>query len=342
MSKRTSRRARGLMVKDIQQRLSDDNPPLDPDLENYLVSYTPRSIPSDVWEQIRPLVLSTMRRAKIRGQGNTFGKKVRLVSTFFAWAVQHGYPCDIDVLLTDAAIEEFVRRGCNHVTSGSRASYKSDLRSVLRAAGSELDQAHKLHRISSRSVKPPYFRQECDLLLATINYQPRQDNRQRLQACIALGLGAGIDSQDLLEVRAGDITDHGSEGIEIRVRGVAPRTVWLLHEYEDLLRVGISGMGPRTFVVSGKASVSRNAVNKLYSQVVHTGRRPPKFEQARMRNTWLLRLLEAPIPLGLVMQAAGLTTARTLADLVTYVRQEHHPITIPNTIKETNNHVHTT
>lgn len=334
MTSRVSRRARSRMVKQIQDQLNTENPPLPAELEHYLTSYRPRSIELDVWRRIRPLVLSTMRRAKVRGKGNTFQKKVRLVSYYFSWAIQNGHPCDRDALLTGRVIEDYIRRGCSHITSGSRASYRSDLRSVMRAAGSELDQARRFNRIPARNVHAPYSPAECQQLISTVNYQPRQGNRQRLQACIALGLGAGIDSADLLALRAGDITDHGRDGIEIHVRGRAPRQVWLLHEFEDLLRVGIRGLGPRTFVVSGKGTAGRNSVNKLYGQVVHTGRRPPQFEQGRMRNTWLLRLLEAPIPLGLVMQVAGLQSARTLTDLVTFVSETHHPITIPTTMKE--------
>ena len=60
-----------------------------------------------------------------------------------------------------------------------------------------------------------------------------------------------------------------------------------------------------------------------------------------MRNTWLLRLLEAPIPLRLVMQVAGLQSARTLTDLVTYVTESHQSSEVPNIIKETSSHVHT-
>ena len=38
MTRRTSRRARGLMVKEIQKKLSLDNPPLPAQLEKYLTS----------------------------------------------------------------------------------------------------------------------------------------------------------------------------------------------------------------------------------------------------------------------------------------------------------------
>ena len=334
MTRRTSRRARGLMVKEIQKKLSLDNPPLPAQLEKYLTSYQPRSINPSVWEVIEPLVASTMRRAKVRGKGTTFEKKVRLVSYFFAWAVQNGYTSERDALLNEQVIGDYIRHGCKHVSAGSKSSYRSDLRSVMRAAGSELDQAHRFQRIASRTVRAPYTVEECSQLINTINYQPRYGNRRRLQACSALGLGAGIDSADLMEMRAGDITDHGEDGIEIRVRGRMPRTVWQLHEYEEILRTGIQGLGPRTLVLTGTSLASKNSVNKLNSQIVHTGRHPLKLEQARIRNTWLLRLLQAPVPLGLVMQVAGLKSARTLADLVTYVSETQEKIDIRTLIKE--------
>jgi hypothetical protein len=338
---RSSRRARGLIVKQVQAELDDRYPPLSPELEQKLERYSPRSIDHDTWSQIRPSIVSIMRQAKVKGPGVTFDKKMRLLSYYFTWAVHHGYPCDRESLLNDQAIEDYIRRGCRNISPGSRSSYRSDLRSLKRAAGSELDRSHQFNRISARNVRAPYTDVEVSELLNTINYQPRFENRSRLQVAIALGLGAGIDSADLREVRAGDITDHGHNGIEIEVRGTTPRHVWLLHDYEEMLRSGLRHMGPRTRVVTGTSKIHKNSVNILYQQIVHTGRRPPKFEQARMRNTWLIRLLQAPIPLALVMQAAGLKSARTLTDLVTYVNEWHHQREIPNLIKEMENHVHT-
>lgn len=42
------------------------------------------------------------------------------------------------------------------------------------------------------------------------------------------------------------------------------------------------------------------------------------IEVNRLRSTWLLSLLCAPIPLASVMAMAGLTSARTLGDLIAY------------------------
>lgn len=340
---RLSRRARGMLVRQFQSELNSTPAPLSAEFERQLEQYSPRSIDADTWDTIRPLVVSTMRQANVSGPGNTFDKKIRRVSYYFAWAIRHGYACDLPSLLNSQAIEDYIRRGCRHISSGSRTSYRSDLRSVCRSAGSELDRSHNFNRIAARNVRAPYTLAEQQQLLTTINYQPRYENRNRLQVALALGLGAGIDSADLLEVRAGDIRDHQGDGIEVAVRGNIPRRVWLLHDFEDMIRMGLHGMGPRTYVVTGTSKVNKNSVNKLYSQVVHTGRNAPKIEQARLRNTWLIRLLQAPLPLALVMQAAGLKSGRTLADLVTYVSEWHHPQQqqIPTIVKQRENHVHT-
>lgn len=256
---RLSRRARGMLVRQIQAELNSLPTPLPEEFERRLERYTPRLIDAETWSGIRPLVLSTMRQANVSGPGNTFDKKLRLVSYYFAWAVHHGYTCDLPSLLNAQAIEDYIRRGCKHISSGSRASYRSDLRSVCRSAGSELDRSHNFNRIAARNVRPPYTLDEQQQLLTTINYQPRFENRGRLQVALALGLGAGLDSADLREVRAGDILDHGNDGIEVSVRGTVPRTVWLLHDYEGLLRIGLNGMGPRTYVVTGTSKINKNS-----------------------------------------------------------------------------------
>ena len=46
---------------------------------------------------------------------------------------------------------------------------------------------------------------------------------------------------------------------------------------------------------------------------------PGRIEQSRLRATWLARLMTAAVPLQVVLTAAGLRSARTLADLLPHL-----------------------
>lgn len=283
-------------------------------LDEYLSSH--RSTPN--WNEVRDLVFDTMSRCG--GESDIFFKrKTRIVLQYFIWASEQGYKLNRNTLFTTSAIEDFTRRGLPQLVESSRTNYRSELRSVARKVAAEAYTTPFIKRIPHELVRPPYSASEIQSILFTIRYQPSEERRRRLMAAVSLGLGAGINANELLELRRRDIRDYENDGIEIRVPGKNPRTVWLLNEYERDLRDGISELSPRSLVAVGKEKSGRNAVNLLYSGVFQSGSDVIKIEQVRLRNTWLIRLLEAPIPLALVMQVAGLSSARSLTDLVLYV-----------------------
>jgi hypothetical protein len=45
---------------------------------------------------------------------------------------------------------------------------------------------------------------------------------------------------------------------------------------------------------------------------------PVDIEASRLRNTWLVAAMCAPVPLADLLRAAGLRTARTIGDLLPY------------------------
>lgn len=255
---------------------------------------------------------------------------------YFIWASEQGYKLNRNTLFTTSAIEDFTRRGLPQLVDSSRTNYRSELRSVAGKVASEVYASPSIKRVAHELVRAPYSESEIQSILFTIRYQPTEERRRRLMASVSLGLGAGINANELLELRRRDIQDHGNDGIEIRVPGKNPRTVWLFNEYERDLRDGISELSLRSLVAVGKENSGRNAVNLLYGGVFQSGSNVIKIEQVRLRNTWLIRLLEAPIPLALVMQVAGLSSARTLTDLVLYVTKNKKANQI-NTLMKGNN-----
>lgn len=108
--------------------------------------------------------------------------------------------------------------------------------------------------------------------------------------------------------------DEGDDGIRIDVPDPRPRTVWVDANFEQLVRSAVADLAPAALVVGTKAS-RRNVAAKVF-EVAHILGDAPHFEQSRMRTTWLARLLVSRVPLPIILQAAGLTSARTITDLV--------------------------
>jgi len=129
--------------------------------------------------------------------------------------------------------------------------------------------------------------------------------------------GAGLNPTDLRDLRCRHIVDHGTDGIEIDIPGKNPRDVWVRHDYEDLVRIATDGRRPGVLVIGTKANRS-NITGNIIDKAEILGD-VPHIEAARLRSTWLAWLITRPIPLNVILDAAGLKTARTIVDLIAYL-----------------------
>lgn len=153
--------------------------------------------------------------------------------------------------------------------------------------------------------------------------QPTAAQRRKLSLCVGLGAGAGLDSPDLRHLRRRDLDDDPKRGITIRVHGRRPRTVTVLRDYEALVRQGLDGLSPDQLVL-GVDETRRTIAARAISDATLLGD-CPRIEQSRLRSTWLAHLLARRVPLTVVMRAAGLTSGRTLADLLPYLPDATDP-----------------
>ena len=62
----------------------------------------------------------------------------------------------------------------------------------------------------------------------------------------------------------------------------------------------------------------RNGANRVASRAVTATGTGVDVDVARLRATWLVACMSAPVPLGALLHAAGLRTPRTLADLLAH------------------------
>ena len=106
--------------------------------------------------------------------------------------------------------------------------------------------------------------------------------------------------------------------------GQLPRTVVMRDIYVDLLREAIdlhnsSRRGKRSPLTGVKATRanSGSAVTDKAATATSSG---VDISAARLRLTWLLACMCAPIPPKVLLRTAGLRLARTLADLLPHCR----------------------
>lgn len=288
--------------------------------ERFVAEYEPRSVTAEQWTRIRPFVLTALRHHPPTGDEALKQRLVALLK-LAAWALDRGHPVTVEGLLTEPMVAGFVDTA--DVAKSTAANYRSRLRAIAREANPSGAASTASVRVAHRSVKPPYTSAETATITRIAAVQPNERTGRQLAACVGLGLGAGLDSTDLRDLRGRDVIDHGHEGIEVHVRGRRPRTVWVRRKFEDLVRRGVAGVKPGALVVGTKQN-RKNMAARVLDAAVYEGTVPP-LEQSRFRTTWISNLLLQGVTLPVLMRAAGLTSARTITDIVGLLPEDDGP-----------------
>jgi len=301
---------------ELLARRANDPDPLPEHLESLLESWTPRVITAEQWATSRPLTVRILRRSKIRGR-EKFAKTMRIVAQYVTWTREAGYDQDEERLLSSRVIEDFISRGMPRAEDASRSTTRSVLRAIAMHAALGPDAPVKSPAIGHWEISPPYQGREIRTFLGRIEMVREPAIRRRLETAFALGLGGGLEARDIRELTRAHIHDLGDDGIRIDVPGERPRTVWLRHDLENLLRSGISHL-TRNEHILGRPNAGKDILVDLYDNA-RSLKGDNKVQQRRLRNTWMATLMCEPIPLWTVMRAAGLASARSLSDIAQFL-----------------------
>lgn len=314
-----TRRPSKAEIRRQREQLNVEPPPpqLDPRIDAYIDNYTPREVDSTVWAAVRPFVVDTIRRYAPEHL-EAGRQRLTAMAAYAVWAHQRGLDVTRARLLDVDLIETFTSTA--DLGKSAAANYRSRLRGITcrlnpAGAGAQVTARH-----AHQAVKQPYSNVEVAAIVRIANTQPSVTIGRQLRACVGLGLGAGLDSVDLKELRGRHITDRGDEGIKVAVPQGRPRTVWVRRRFESMVRAGLQGVTAGQLLV-GRKSQRRNVAGKIFANA-HILGDAPHFEQSRMRTTWLAGLLVDGVPLPVIMDAAGLSGARTLTDLLPYVASD--------------------
>lgn len=314
-AKPTAAAARRLRADLIAQHREDQLPP---DFLDYLGgTYRPSAAVHTTWRAVEPLVRESLARSAVRGT-ESLKKHVTHLANFWTWALHQGLPLNVDASLTRKHVDDYARIGMTTSTAKSRADRRSRLRALADAVHPE-QAPGKGVTLPRQTMKPPYTPTEMSTIRRVVQVQPTIEKRRQLCLCVGLGAGAGIDSADLRQLSGDHVRDCGELGITVIVPGSQtrePRQVTVLREYEALVRVGTAGTEPSALLLGRKAD-RRNVAGAVFERASIVGD-VPHLEQSRLRSTWLTTLMMRPVPLAVILHAAGLRSARTILELLPY------------------------
>lgn len=304
-----------------------DLPVLAADIAAAIASYRPLSISQGDWDRV-----AVAARAGMTAYRPTSAKeaasKGSWIAKYGAWLLHRPERLETArdlqaVELLDAALVEHY---FGTVLADQPRASRATARAILRRVVANLSEQGRTERLQYTPVQPPYTLIECDRLRQQARTQPTVAGRRSLSAVVALCLGAGLSSEESKavtpeQVRTVDLGEHGT-AVVVDVLGRTARTAVVRAEYADLLleAVAIHHRQRRgaEMPLYGRDPKRRASVSRVAADARTASGKGIEANGARMRSTWLVAVMSAPVPLGALLAASGLRTARTIADLLPY------------------------
>lgn len=246
------------------------------------------------------------------------------VAAYLTWlADRHdGSTLTVEHVTAPGAIEDFIAQ-----TAWADAS-KSTARSMLRRCTRPLDPSSKPMTFRYARVNPPYTSEQCEQFVRLARVQPTTAKARDLGFIIGLSLGAGLDARDLRELTRESFTDAhlgGEPVLLVAVPGKGPRarTVPVRHAFAPLVRRALAlhastGKEPGDLLV-GKVADRNNVVGPVTSRA-RSAESTERVEvsMSRLRATWMVALMCAPVSVLDALTSAGLVSSRTMLDLLPF------------------------
>ncbi|MBT0995526.1 hypothetical protein KIN34_14670 [Cellulomonas sp. DKR-3] len=289
--------------------------PLPAEIAELIANYNNRAVDPHLMEQIRPFLLECIARSEIRGKESVRKHLVHLTA-LAKHGAGLGWPLTVADLLTTASIESLIATGMPDDSVDNRALRRSRLLALAANVNPGPSVPSKLKPIGYSAVQPCYTPGELDRILLAAQNQPTDARTRDCAFVVSLCAGAGADSVDLHGLRVRDITDLGPDGLVVHFGEPRPRVVVVRARFEPLLRSALRDADPDRLVLGmkeGRKNVAAPALGRM------AGYRLPHLTTSRLRASWLADLMTDSVPVALILQAAGIITARTLIDLTPHL-----------------------
>ncbi|MFF8616099.1 hypothetical protein [Streptomyces sp. NPDC015350] len=288
-------------------------------VSNRLLTYAPKpeTVPSAQWRRIAPVVRSLGFLAVAAGP---YGPDVIMtpLARLVAWAESQGLPLEPSVLLDQSTVERFILVGCRDMAANSRRTCSSQLRRASEALLlDQLGQHPPIRLKASVTLVAPYPPTEIAHWLIWAQSLPTPAQRRNACLLFCLGVGCGLAIEDLVLVRGRDIHAGPTGRALVKVHGRRSRTVVCRYAYEELLLAEAEDIPADAYVFrpDWQNRTSKHIASDWlakYPRII--GRCDGTVLQTqRLRTTWLVDLLNAGLPLTVILKASGLATLHSLS-----------------------------
>lgn len=257
-------------------------------IEAYVTSRVHTALPSVPYDEDRLLVAATRH---------------------VAWCWTRGFDLDDATLFSRDLIDVSISRGFSGLSDSSKATARSIL---LRLGGALVPEItpERMKALPAAPARRPYTAREQASILSWAQSQRTGARRRSAHALIALGLGAGLASNEILHTTREDVT-FDSDGAVVLVRGARTREVPILTSWAPALHLAADESHPGDLLFRpGPRGHGWSLITNFVLQGDYVGVRP---QTQQMRATWIIHHLNIGThPLALV-EAAGVSSFESLS-----------------------------
>jgi hypothetical protein len=278
-------------------------------LDQTLERFQPRNLPLTRWLTVADFVRETIALSQ-PPSADECRRRMGIVARLAIWVhFEAGHPLDVHHVLHPDVIAEWF----DQVTD-----YEPNVKAMERA---------RVHRVANKvnpdfprpdapntpyrgaSEPTPYTDAELLLIKDWWHAQRTEQRRETVALLLALALGAGLNTFELVRVRAKDITVDDL-GVLVTVHEPAPRQVPVLAAWEAPLRVYAAVADPDWYVFApGRRVRNASTVTSFLAGCNSDSGLRPMIQ--RTRTTWIVNHVVAGVPIADIAYAAGLRTLDT-------------------------------
>jgi len=321
-------------------------PVLDPEVARIIARFRPITIADATWQEIAPVVRLAVTyydppKSCARNVMSVLAKYAEFLHT--RPRPSGSGPLRVEDLVQEANIRWW--KDVSYPSERSRSTAASYLNGLARKA-----TGREKPTDIARDGQEPYTLWEATEVRRALLYQ-KGDGLNRASCFLgACCLGAGLNSRDLRPLRARDIAERTlSDGTVVFVITVTAkgreREAVVMRQYEPMMRRALDlhaelGRGRDDLVLGVDEERAAIAYPVLARVALYGEAKKIRLDVNRMRATWMVSAMSAPIPLIDLLHAAGVQSARMFVALTAYCPKpdpDHveHLVRLPHTAQAT-------
>jgi hypothetical protein len=269
--------------------------------------FNPKAVRPDVWARIESPVRLWVRTAE-PDKPQRARNLMNAVTQLALWADTIALPLDADVILRPEVIDRFVTEARSRLSKGAVNNYRTHLRAVGRAVVDPSLFPPRPVTLPRTAQEAPYTLADTTALVSWSRGLPTESLRRNSRALVAMGLGAGLSSQEMACLVGTDVTVD-DDGVLLATGGKNPRIVPVLRRWEDDIAAMAEEVKDRPFFMPHRTNVVRHQIPNFVERCMRTSPGTHLSVQ-RLRITWLVRQLAAGTPINALAQFAGVLPAQ--------------------------------